>query len=476
MTVHAALTLGYLVLVLAASAFATRRASRSAADFLVAGRSLGLVVCAVVVAAEWLGGTSTVGVSEQAFTTASLQPILYNIATAIGMVIIGFTVAAHYRARRVHTVSEMIETLFGPGARAISAVAFLVAYITLSYVQLQTCAGILAPLLGVSWTTAVLVSAAVITVYTYVGGMHALAVTGVLYLVTMYLGLGIAFVNGLWSVGGPAALQERLVAIGGAPAPFNPFGRGLGEAAALLVGGLFGGMAAQASIQPIFAARDVATAKRAAVLAGLIVAPFGVMTAFLGLIARTGLYFDVTGATDGKTVLARLLMTPEFIHPFLGGLALAGVLAAILSTVGPVNFAVVTIAAKDFYHARFAPRSDDAKVVAMARRLVVVVAVVTVPLAILARGEVLDTVYISYAIRAIGAIVVLLALYARGWITPLGARLAFGIGAPAVLLSAVGSRLGWFDVDKTFVSVGATIAIVGTTTLLERWRARSRTS
>jgi Na+/proline symporter len=218
----------------------------------------------------------------------------------------------------------------------------------------------------------------------------------------------------------------------------------------------------------------VATAKRAAVLAGLIVAPFGVMTAFLGLIARTGLYFDVTGATDGKTVLARLLMTPEFIHPFLGGLALAGVLAAILSTVGPVNFAVVTIAAKDLLHARFAPGSDDARIVTTARRLVVVVALVTVPLAITLRGEVLDTVYISYAIRAIGALVVMLALYARGWITPLGARLAFGLGAPAVLLSAAGGRLGWFDVDKTFVSVGATIAIVGATTLLQRWRAHSR--
>lgn len=477
MTVYAAVTLGYFLVVLAIGGVAARRASRSAADFLVAGRSLGVCVCAVVVAAEWLGGTSTVGVSEQAFATGSLQPILYNVATAIGMVIIGFTVAAHYRARRVHTVSEMIEALFGPGARAISAAAFLVAYVTLSYVQLQTCAGVLAPLLGVTWTTAVLISATVITAYTYAGGMHALAVTGVLYLGTMYLGLGIAFVNGLWSVGGPAALQEHLVANGGPPDAFNPFGRGMREALALLLGGLLGGMAAQASIQPIFAARDVATARRASVLAGLIVAPFGVMTAVLGLIAKTGLYVDVTEAADGKTVLAQLLMTPEFIHPALGGLALAGVLAAILSTVGPVNFAVVTIAAKDFYHAFIAPGTDDAAVVATARRLVVVVALVTVPLAIVLRGGVLDTVYVSYAIRAIGAIVIVLALYARGWITRLGVQLAFALGTPAVLLSAAGTRLGWFDLDKTFVAVGATLVILGTTTLIERWRhRRSRTS
>jgi hypothetical protein len=46
---------------------------------------------------------------------------------------------------------------------------------------------------------------------------------------------------------------------------------------------------------------------------------------------------------DAKTILPRLLTTPEFIPPVLGGLALAGMLAAILSTMGPVNFAIVTI-------------------------------------------------------------------------------------------------------------------------------------
>ena len=44
---------------------------------------------AVVVASEWLGGLSTIGVSEQAFLTGSLEPILYNLATAIGMAMSG---------------------------------------------------------------------------------------------------------------------------------------------------------------------------------------------------------------------------------------------------------------------------------------------------------------------------------------------------------------------------------------------------
>jgi SSS family solute:Na+ symporter len=468
MNIYAIIILGYFVLVVGMGLFTRKVASKSASDYLIAGRNLGTMVCAVVVAAEWLGGMSTIGVSERAFNTLSLQPIFYNISTAIGMVIIGFTVAAHYRRKDVHTVSEMIETLFGSQARSISAVAFLIAYITLAYVQLQTCASVMAPLFGVSWNWAVVISAGLIMIYTYLGGMHALAITGILYLVTMFLGLGIAFGIGLGKVGGFSGLSETLVSLGAPANPYNPFSAGINNAVALLVGGLLGGMAAQASIQPVFAARDVKTARKASMLAGLIVAPFGVMTAFIGLFARTGLFFGEGVEVTAKTALPTLLQTPAFIPPILGGLALAGVLAAILSTVGPVNFAVVTIAAKDIYHGIINKQADDAKIIATARKLVVLVSVLTVPMAIFLKGAVLDTAYISYAIRAIGAIVIILALYARKLVTPLGVRLSFIIGTVAVFVTMIAQQQGWFTVDKTYGAVVTTLLVILFSTLGDR--------
>ncbi len=468
MNIYAFIILAYFMLVVGVGLLTRKVASKSASDYLIAGRNLGTIVCAVVVAAEWLGGMSTIGVSERAFNTLSLQPIFYNISTAIGMVIIGFTVAAHYRRKDVHTVSEMIETLFGSHARHISAVAFLIAYITLAYVQLQTCASVMAPLFGVSWNWAVVISAVLIMIYTYLGGMHALAVTGILYLVTMYLGLGIAFAIGLGKVGGFSGLSETLVSLGGPANPYNPFSAGVNSSVALLVGGLLGGMAAQASIQPVFAARDVKTARKASMLAGLIVAPFGVMTAFLGLFAKTGLFFGEGVEVTAKTALPTLLQTPAFIPPVLGGLALAGVLAAILSTVGPVNFAVVTIAAKDIYHGLINRDADDRKIISAARKLVVLVSVVTVPLAIFLKGAVLDTAYISYAIRAIGAIVIVSGLYTRRLVTPLGVRLSFIIGTLAVFFTMVAAQQGWFEVDKTYGAVITTLAVILLSTLGDR--------
>ena len=460
MNTYLTVILSYFLFIILVSLFTKRIASRSAADFLVAGRNLGLIACAVVVASEWLGGMSTIGVSEKAFTSGTMQPVLYNISTAAGMIIIGFTVARYYREKNVHTVSEMLETLFGKRTRSVSAVAFLAAYITLSYVQLQTCASVLGPLFEISWTNAVLISSIVITAYTYVGGMHALAITGIIHVAVMFLGTGIALIAGLDKISGFESLSARLVELGSPANWYNPFSGGISYALSLVVGGVLGGMAGQASIQPIFAARNVKTARNSAVLSSLIIAPFGIMVALLGLLAKTGFFIDTAAVTNPKMVLPTLMTTAGFIHPVLGGLALAGILAAILSTVGPVNFAVVTIATKDIYHSLINKMAVDRKIVATARRLVILVNVVTIPMAIFIHGAILDAAYVSYAIRAIGAIVIMLGIYKRGWISSDGVRWAFTGGTLSVLFAALGNKFGWFSIEETFVGVGSAVLFI----------------
>ena len=460
MNTYLTVILGYFLFIILISLFTKRIASRSAADFLVAGRNLGLVACAVVVASEWLGGMSTIGVSEKAFTSGTMQPVLYNISTALGMIIIGFTVARYYREKNVHTVSEMLESLFGKRSRSVSAVAFLVAYITLSYVQLQTCASVLGPLFEISWTNAVLISSLVITAYTYVGGMHALAVTGIIHVFVMFLGTGIALAAGLDKINGFGSLSFRLIELGSPANWYNPFSGDISYAISLVIGGVLGGMAGQASIQPILAAKDVRTARNSAILSSLIIAPFGIMVALLGLIARTGFFIDAEAVTNAKMVLPSLLTTVGFIHPVLGGLALAGVLAAILSTVGPVNFAIVTIATKDIYHSLINRMAVDQKIVATARRLVILVNVITIPMAIFIHGAILDAAYVSYAIRAIGAIVIILGIYRRGWISEIGVRWAFTGGTLSVLTAVIGNKMGWFSIEETFIGVGSAIIFI----------------
>ncbi|HPD95435.1 MAG TPA: hypothetical protein PLA24_06020, partial [Tenuifilaceae bacterium] len=367
----------YFAVVLFISFFTKKVASRSSADFLVAGRNLGVLVCAIVVSAEWLGGLSTIGVSEKAFNTLSLQPILYNISTAVGMIILGFTLAKYYRERNVHTVSEMIESIFGKKARSISAFAFLIAFITLAYVELTTFATVLSPIFGISWVWSVILAATITTLYTYIGGMHALTIVAIINLIVRYVGLGIALIVGIIAIGKFSNLSARLVELGAPHNYYNPFSIGWTAAFSLILGGIFGGMAAQASIQPIFAAKSPLTAKRAAILSAVFIAPFGIITGILGLMARSGFFFNIDAGFNAKMALPKLLMTPAFIHPILGGVAIAAILAAILSTIGPVSFAVVTIATKDIYHGLINPNASDKSILKFAKRSVILVNVIT---------------------------------------------------------------------------------------------------
>jgi solute:Na+ symporter, SSS family len=471
MNIYLVIIIAYFGLITLVSFFTKKVASRSAADYLVAGRNLGVIACAVVVASEWLGGMSTIGVSERAFISGTMQPILYNISTALGMVIIGFTVARHYRQNNVHTVSEMLENLFGRRARAISAIAFLFAYVVLAFVQLQTAASVISGMFGTPWLQSVIISSVIITIYTYLGGMHALAITGIMHVVIMFLGIGVAAVIGISDVGGFAALQQAMVAQGSPENLYNPFSGGLSYAWSLILGGVLGGMAGQASIQPIFAARSAPIAKKAAILSAFIIAPFGILVALLGLVAKTGKYFAIAGTEsplwdnalqiiNPKMVLPTLMTTPEFIHPVLGGIALAGILAAILSTVGPVNFAVVTIATKDIYHGLINKTAVDQKLISTARKLVIVVNLITIPLAYYGTGAVLDTAYISYGIRAIGAIVIIMGIYGRGWITIEGVRMAFFGGTIAVVLNIIARNLGFIRIEDTYVAIGAAVFFI----------------
>ncbi len=471
MNIYLVIVIAYFGLITLVSLLTKKVASRSAADYLVAGRNLGVFACAVVVASEWLGGMSTIGVSEKAFTSGTMQPILYNISTAVGMIIIGFTVAKHYRQNNVHTVSEMLENLFGRRARAISAIAFLFAYIVLAFVQLQTAASVISAMFGTPWLYSVIISSLVITAYTYVGGMHALAITGIIHVFTMFLGIGVAAWIGISDVGGFAALQQEMVSQGSPENLYNPFSGGLSYAWSLILGGVLGGMAGQASIQPIFAARSASIARKAAIFSSLIIAPFGIMVALLGLVAKTGNYFDITtaasplwnpdlGIINPKMVLPTLMVTPEFIHPILGGIALAGILAAILSTVGPVNFAVVTIATKDIYHGIINKTAVDQKLISTARKLVIIVNLITIPLAYYSTGAILSMAYISYGIRAIGAIVIVLGIYQRGWISTDGVRWAFIGGTVAVLVNIIAKLAGWWRIEDTYMAIGAAILFI----------------
>jgi len=259
----------------------------------------------------------------------------------------------------------------------------------------------------------------------------------------------------------------------------NPFSQGFAPVAAWLLGGILAGFASQASIQPVFAARDIPTARRASFLSALFIAPVGLLVSTLGIAARAGL----AGALppSAKQTLPFLLMSPSLLPSWLSGLALAGIFAAILSTIAPVLFAVSTILTKDLYQllGRDVP---EKRLFRVSKIMVLVIGAITIPLAITLRGLILDTAYITYAIRGSAAVAVLLGIFWVRKTGPVPTALSVTVAMVASTAAAIGfvifqdgiTRLIGFSVDKVFAALFFSLFFILLITALERARIRKR--
>jgi SSS family solute:Na+ symporter len=455
----------------------TRRFARSSTDYLIAGRNLGLGLCTATILGEWLGGMSTVGTAEKAFGSGFF-PLWYNVSTAAGMVLFGFLLAAVYRRSDVHTVGEMLEHLFDRRARIVTSLCFVVAFVILSYIQLQAIGSVAAQILNLPYATAIVASGIIVTAYVYFGGMRSIALTNLIHVALLFGTLITVFVIVLVKIGGYGGLFQSLARVL-TPAEVarfkNPFSQGIAPVAAWLLGGILAGFASQASIQPVFAAQDIPTARKSSFLSALFIAPVGILVSTLGIAARAGLAGSLP--LTAKQALPFLLMSPVLLPPWLSGLALAGIFAAILSTIAPVLFAVSTILSKDLYQL-LGRNVRDERLFQVSRLMVLAVGAITIPLALALRGVILDTAYITYAIRGSAAVAVLLGIYWVRKSRPVPTALSVSVAMIASTGAAIGfvvfekgiARLLGFPVDKVFAALFFSLFFILLLTAVSRGR------
>ena len=445
-----------------------KRLARTSTDFLIAGRNLGVVLCTVSIAGEWIGGMSTVGTAEIAYSHGFF-PAWYNISTAIGMMLFGFSLASVYRKHNVHTVGEMLEKIYNKEVRIITSICFAVAFLILAYLQLQTVGSIAAQVMKVDYSQAVIISGILITLYVYFGGMHSIVLTNMVHFILLYSVLITVFILVMIKVGGYSGLFENLekvIGANGVKTFQNPFSLGIGKAVSWLVGGILAGFASQASIQPVFAAKDINTAKRSAIRSALLIAPIGILVSTMAMAARTGLFGGQPPSV--KETLPYLMVNGNFLPSWLGGLAIAAILAAVLTTFAPVVFAASTILTKDIYQRVINPNASDNRILSVSTFLVVSIGLLSIPLAIFLKGAILDTAYITYAIRASAAIVVLLGVYrVKKWIpspTPRSVSAAMITASIASVVFVIYEKqiaqLLGFAVDKVYAAVFFTLVTI----------------
>ncbi|MGI9952070.1 sodium:solute symporter family protein [Moorellaceae bacterium AZ2] len=400
MSVQLLIILAYLTLTVAAGLYAQRK-TRTATSFHGAG--LGVLMVVVISVGEWLGGTSTTGISEYGFVTG-LSGAWYTIANGIGVIVLALFFAKLYRNLGTVTVPGIVEKFLGVNARVVASIFLTFVMIAVGTAQIIAAGTLGVSVLGLSYEAGVVVLGIGFIAYTLAGGMNAIGYTNFIHLIAMYGGALLALIFVLADIGGFSSLRASLPA----QPYFNWVGIGWSPVSSWIIASVLGACTAQAGIQPILAARDVKVAQKAAFITAFVVAPFGIITALLGMAARVR-FPDLVNA---KLALPTLMM---HLNPVIGGIVLASIMAAILSTVSPIILAAGTMFTKDLYQRLWRPGASEQQLLFVSRLSTGLAGIACILLALLMYGStrILDMVYFAYTIRGSLFIIILFALYWR---------------------------------------------------------------
>ena len=399
------------------------RKSKGSDSFVGAQMGLLAIVCAST--GEWLGGTATTGVSEYGFNYG-ISGAWYTIANAVGTMFLGLCFAKLYRSVDSVTVPGIIQQFFGRKARTVSSALLIFVMLAVGLSQMVAAGKLGVAIMGLDFNVTCIIFAIIFIVYTLAGGMNAVAATNTLHLFVMYGGaiLGVFMVVskiGGWDafMAGLDAVEAQAVIDGtGNTNYFGMFTIGGSKVSSWIIASLLGACTAQAGIQPVLAAKDVPTAKKACIITAIVVAPFGIFTALMGMGAKVlsfnGQLLDLAGnnVVDGKQALFTLMMN---LPGWAGGLILASLLAAILSTVSPIILSAGTMFTKDIYQGVIKPNASDKEVLFMGRLTTAISGIIccVAAMALVNASAVLDLVYAAYSLRGALFVVVLFGIYTK---------------------------------------------------------------
>jgi len=156
--------------------------------YFLGGRSLPWWAVGLSVMATQLSAITMIGTTGQGYYDG-MRFLQFYYALPIAMIVLSVTLVPFFHNARVYTAYEYLETRFDAKTRAFTSFLFLMSRSMSLGVVISAPAVVLSVAMGVSVTTAVLMTAIPTAVYTMFGGVQAVAWTDVKQMVLIVGGL-----------------------------------------------------------------------------------------------------------------------------------------------------------------------------------------------------------------------------------------------------------------------------------------------
>ena len=301
-------------------------------DYLVAGRGMHPALAALSAVSTWNSGYMFIGFIGFIFLQG-YSAIWIAVVSTIGQLVAWIWLYKYIQKegseRNLRSLSSLVSSRTGAPEAKIAAV--LSVFFLAIYAAAQLTAGgvALKSMLGWSEITGILIGFVLVVAYCYAGGIRASIWTDAAQSGVMIIGSTILCLVALGKVGGLSGLHDSLASIDSNMVNIYPSGLKFGATlwiAAFFLGGL--GVAGQPQVvSRVMTLKDDSDRKQAMIWFFVWQTPFIALMFLIGLATRA--IFPEMLAEDAETGLPRLAQS---LNPILGGVILASIFAATMST------------------------------------------------------------------------------------------------------------------------------------------------
>ena len=403
--------------------WALKRHMKASSDFFLSGRSIPGWVTGLAFLSANLGAQEVIGMAASGAKYGITTSHFYWIGAIPAMVFLGIFMMPFYYGSKARSVPEYLKLRFDERTRGFNAISFAVMTVFSSGISLYALAKLLEVLLGWDFNLSIAISAVIVLVYIFLGGLTSAIYNEVLQFFMIVFGFAPLAYLGLVDVGGWEGLKAKLAPVatqnGFASGTWTESWQHMGSAAANPMGvewfGLAMGLGFVLSfgywctdflvVQRAMAAQSMSAARRTPLIASFPKMLFPFLVILPGMVAialvQSKGYADLIPMKDGVYDYNMVIpnMLAHYLPTGLLGLGFTALMASFMSGMAGNVTAFNTVWTYDIYQSYIAPNKSDAHYLLMGRMATVFGILVSVAAAYFASrfNNIMDLLQLVFA-------------------------------------------------------------------------------
>jgi SSS family solute:Na+ symporter len=193
--------------------WALKRYMKDANAFLEAGRAMPAWVAGLAFISTNLGALEVMGMTGSGLKYGMLTTHFYWVGAIPAMVFLAMFMMPFYYGSKARSVPEYLKLRYDEKTRGLNAILFAVMTILASGISMYALAILMEKVLGWNFHLSLILSAAIVLAYTYLGGLSSAIYNEVLQFFIIVVGLLPIVILSLKDVGGWHGLQQSLAPI-----------------------------------------------------------------------------------------------------------------------------------------------------------------------------------------------------------------------------------------------------------------------